>query len=177
MFSIFINRIIMYRSNYPFGTEHEIPELENSLPFPPNSYFALLEVIKIHHVGGGLGFEDDSIRSTGHRFRVYADRRTIRCLYSKGRVGGRGGRGVALQGVGGMNRNLGENFIVYSRRVSTYKCLCHREGNSECKEGEEGEWEGGGRVVPFHWWYCGVEKGCRAGGCAHDENRCILLPA
>lgn len=52
---------------------------------------------------------------------------------------GEGGRGVALQGVGGMNRNLGENFIVYSRRVSTYKCLCHREGNSECKEGEEGE--------------------------------------
>lgn len=140
----------MYRSNYPFGTEHEIPELENSLPFPPNSYFALLEVIKIHHVGGGLGFEDDSIRSTGHRFRVYADRRTIRCLYSKGRVGGRGGRGVALQGVGGMNRNLGENFIVYSRRVSTYKCLCHREGNSECKEGEEGEWEGGeGCSVPL----------------------------
>lgn len=47
---------------------------------------------------------------------------------------------------------------------------CHRERNSECKKGEG--------VSGGLFRYCGVEKGCHAGGgCAHDENRCILLPA
>lgn len=128
----------MYRSNYPFGTrtEHEIPQLENSLPFPPNSYFALLEVIKIHHVGGHDGLENT--------IRYEAPGTGFACMQIGGQFGAYirkdGGEegGVAVQvveGVGGMNRNLGENFTVYSRRVSTYKC--HREGNSECKEEEE----------------------------------------
>lgn len=72
----------------------------------------------------------------------------------------------------GMNPNLGENFIVYSRRVSTYKCPPRAIGNEIVNVRK------GGGVSGRLFRYCGVEKGCHAGGgCAHDENRCILLPA
>lgn len=98
----------------------------------------------------------------GTGFGVYADRRTIRCLYSKGG----GGRARS----GGMNRNLGENFIVYSRRVSTYKCPPRAIGNEIVNVRKGG---GGcsvtvlrrGKRMPRRWRR------------AHDENRCILLPA
>lgn len=61
-----------------------------------------------------------------------------------------------------MNPNLGENFIVYSRRVSTYKCPPRAIGN-EIVNVRKGE-----GVVPLR--YCGVEKGCHAGGDAHTTK-------
>lgn len=70
-----------------------------------------------------------------------------------------------------MNPNLGENFIVYSRRVSTPKCAADR-----------GDWQKDGTVNRGPGAGVGGQR--KAGRkkdavavTAHDENRWILLPA
>lgn len=144
---------------------NEFEILENSLPFS-NSYLTLAhKVIKIP-VGGGVRWNNwirkrapvSACMQIGGQFGAYIRRRGV----VRGRSRGR-------EGVRDEPKSRGKFYRIFKTCFDLQMpAPCHRERNSECKEG------GGGCSVTV------LRRGKRMPRrwrCAHDENRCILLPA